>query len=652
MMAIAGPLRAEDGGELLSPEDRSKAETAFKAVEADDWRAVRRLAGDVRDPVLADILRWIDMTRPGTDAPFNDIAAFLLRNPQWPGKSAMRGRAEEAMPTALPHDEVLAWFNSHPPVTAEGRIRRIAALFGTGQTENARGEVRKAWIEGNFGKRQQQDFYRRYRRALTPEDHRKRVDRLIWEDRYWPARRMLALLDRDWRKLAEARLKLMRKDGGVDKAIAAVPHALKSHPGLIYERVRWRRRKGRHLSARELLEDLPPDLVRPDKWWSERSILARDALQSGHISEAYRIAKEHGLIPEAGLIGPFAEAEWLAGWIALRFLQEPGAAMDHFVAMHQAVRFPISRSRAAYWSGRSAEAMEIPRLADLWFEAAARYPTTYHGQLAAQRLDPGGGLNLPPVSVPGDLEERAFAKHELTRAVNILASVGGDEHLRPFLIRLRATSDEPTWKASTAALALEIDRPDLAIHISKIASRAGHELIDTGYPIIEVPPPGTAETGPDVEAPLVLAVVRQESAFRMQARSRAGARGLMQLMPRTARMTAKQLKLKYERARLTADAEYNLRLGRAYLGEMIERFDGSYVLALAAYNAGPSRAVEWIRKYGNPQDTDVDVIDWIETIPFLETRNYIHRVMENLQVYRALLATTDIALALERDLYR
>lgn len=326
--------------------------------------------------------------------------------------------------------------------------------------------------------------------------------------------------------------------------------------------------------------------------------------------------------------------------------------MDHFVAMHQAVRFPISRSRAAYWSGRSAEAMEIPRLADLWFEAAARYPTTYHGQLAAQRLDPGGGLNLPPVSVPGDLEERAFAKHELTRAVNILASVGGDEHLRPFLIRLRATSDEPTWKASTAALALEIDRPDLAIHISKIASRAGHELIDTGYPIIEVPPPGTAETGPDVEAPLVLAVVRQESAFRMQARSRAGARGLMQLMPRTARMTAKQLKLKYERARLTADAEYNLRLGRAYLGEMIERFDGSYVLALAAYNAGPSRAVEWIRKYGNPQDTDVDVIDWIETIPFLETRNYIHRVMENLQVYRALLATTDIALALERDLYR
>ncbi|MDP7650115.1 MAG: lytic transglycosylase domain-containing protein [Rhodospirillales bacterium] len=503
-------------------------------------------------------------------------------------------------------------------------------------------------MEGNFTKQREKSFYKRYRGYLTRDDHKARLDRLIWEERNWPARRMLWKVKADFRSLSQARLMLMRNEGNVDHAIAQVPDHLKDDPGLIYERLRWRRRRGRDLSAREMLAQAPARPLWAEKWWIERSILARNALKDGHVSEAYRIARNHGL--KSGV--NFAEAEWLAGWIALRFLNDRKEALGHFITLFQAVRYPVSLARGAYWAGRAAEALNTPKLAQHWYLAAASHPTTYYGQLAQVRLRPGQGLSLPTEAKPSKKELTKFAKVELVRAVSLLVEAGEKERLRPFVLALGEVYDSPGWRVLTASLARAHGRPDIGVAIAKKAIQKGGQIIQAGYPTLTSLSYPKVAKGVAVETPLVLAIVRQESAFDSQAISHAGARGLMQLMPRTALKVAQAQKLSYSSQRLTAEPKLNLKLGQAYLSELLNQFNGSYVLTLAAYNAGPARARQWLRRNGDPRHAGVDAIDWVETIPFHETRNYVQRVMENLQVYRARLNDTEVALSPERDLSR
>jgi len=634
----------------LSDADVKAAKAAFAAVEKNRWQAAHQHAAAVGDPLFAKIIRWIDYTRPDTDAGFTAIVAFLDGEPQWPSRADLRRRAEEKLPAALASEEVLAWFDRYPPITADGLIRRATALIATGKTTAGRAAIRRTWIEGDFGKAQEQHVYRQFRKILTAADHRARLDRLIWEDRYWPAHRMLWRVDAATRALAEARLALMRAEPGVDRAIQRVPAELRNDPGLIYERLRWRRKKGRYESARELLDDLPPDPLHPRKWWVEREILARRALADGFITDAYRIARDHGIKATESNAREYADAEWLAGWIALRMLGDHAVAMDHFVAMYQAVQYPISRARGAYWTGRAASAMELPRVANLWYAIAARLPTTFYGQLALAELAPDSPLRLPPEPRPTAEDVAAFKTHELTRVVEILAELGEAAYLRPFLLAVAAVSDEPGRRVLAADLAYLTGRPDLGVHTAKNADRDGQFLLKAGYPAIDLPEP-TGGTG-GLEPALTLSVIRQESGFWPEAVSSAGARGLMQLMPATARHVAKTADIVYKHERLTTDPHYNLRLGTAYLARMIEDFGGSYVLALAAYNAGPSRARQWIRDFGHPGPSLAETVDWIESIPFGETRSYIQRVLENLQVYRTRLDGKPVPLGLTRDLVR
>ncbi len=646
VVILSGPAQAHT--DVLTPAETRAAKAVFKAIDGDDWKRARRLTARISDPLVVKIIRWLDFTRPNIDASFRDIADFIGDNPDWPFQKTLRRRAEEAMDAKTPTDDVLSWFRTDEPVSVDGQVRYGAALLAAGEKEKARAVLRKSWIDGNFGNRQERGFYKRYRALLTREDHVRRLDRLLWEGRYWPVRRMLHKVNPRQRALAEARLLLRKRLGNVDRAIARVPDDLKDHPGLVYERLRWRRRKGRDDSARELLVGLPRDVVHPEKWWTERAILVRRALQKGLISDAYVIAREHGL----GHGADFAEAEWLAGWIALRFLEEGKAALDHFAAMFEAVRYPVSRARGAYWAGRAAHAMGEPELADSWYRTAARHPTAYYGQLAAARLRPGRGLELPPEPEPDASEVDAFEGHELARVVRILSQLDRRDELRPFVLGLGNAKDAPGWRAMTAVLARAHGRPDLAIAVAKKAGRAGRTLVQAAYPLLKTPALAGGSGKSAIEAPLVLAMVRQESAFDPRATSGAGARGLMQLLPHTAYTVARRLKVRYSRSRLTSDSRYNLRLGQAYIAGLVQKYDGSYVLALAAYNAGPSRTDKWMRNNGDPRDGSVDVIDWIEMIPFDETRNYIQRVLENLQVYRRRLADRDVALMLESDLRR
>lgn len=645
VLVAALPLTTGAAASSLTPRDSTTAKAAFKAIKAGDWKGARRGWAHIKDPVAAKIFDWLDLTRNGATASFERIDKFLTQNPLWPKQSLLLRRAEEAISDKMSSREVLNWFKDRQPASADGQVRYGAALLASGQKEAGRATLRAAWVDGNFTKRQERRFYRRYRKYLTRGDHIKRIDRLIWNGRYWPARRMLWKVNLDWRALSEARLMLMRRHGNVDRAIERVSAALKDHPGLVYERLRWRRRKGLD-TAVELLDGVPAKPPHAEKWSRERSILARRALGKGHISEAYRLIKVHGLKE-----GPaFAEAEWLAGWIMLRFLKERAIAFRHFKAMYTAVEYPISRARGAYWAARAAEEADKSKLATHWYRLAARYSTTYYGQLAAARLAPGSTIKLAPEPQPSPEEADAFANQELVRAVEILDVLGERERLRPFILSVSDLQEDAVWQKLTADLARVHHRPDLAIAVAKKASRGGRELIMAGYPTVALPPVRLGKSR--LEIPLVLAVVRQESAFRPKAQSGAGARGLMQLLPRTARNIAKELKVKYARSRLTTDPRFNLKLGQTYLANLLIKFKGSYVLALAAYNAGPSRARRWMRKHGNPRDKAVDAIDWIELIPIEETRNYIQRVMEGVQVYRGRLNGMEVALNLEQDLKR
>jgi soluble lytic murein transglycosylase len=482
---------------------------------------------------------------------------------------------------------------------------------------------------------------------LTAKDHRKRLDRLQWQGRYWPARRMLWKVKPDYRALGVARLFLRHRRGNVDRAIAKVPDGLRKDPGLLYERLRWRRRYGKYESAKEILDNPPGDLVDPGRWWIERSAITRLALIKGDVSAAYELAKNHGQDSGAA----YAEAEWLAGWIALRFLDDPETAKGHFMSMHYAVKYPVSQARGAYWMARAMEATGDDTLAEDWHRLAADHPTTYYGQLSTARLHPGGSLALPAQPKPDDKDNKTFNAHELVKAARLLAAVGEQDRLKPFILRLDELAKTPGWRLLNAELAAATGRLDLSVSVSKRAARQGLKLTGTAYPVVTLPPlPAKSNLG--VEAALVLAVVRQESAFYVKAKSHANAQGLMQLLPRTAFKVAKRLRVPFHRRRLISDGDYNLTLGQAYLRELVDEFKGSYVLALAAYNAGPGRARQWLRKNGDLRSQDVDSIDWVEKIPFRETRNYIQRVLENLQVYRRRLAKTEIALRLESDLHQ
>ncbi len=650
LVAVAGFLAPsmDADANTLSAAEAKNVRAVIQAMDKGNWRSAKSRLKKVKNPLALKIVTWFNLTQPDTPASYEDIIAFIRENPDWPNQSHLLRRAEENMPAEAKPADILAWFDKYPPVSIDGLTRQGAALVAVGRKEEGREILRKAWIGGNFGKRQQKDFYRLYRKYLTREDHIKRLDGLIWDGRYWQARRMLWKVDPKYRALAEARLMLMRMEGNVDAAIRRVPAALKNDPGLVYERLRWRRRKGRDLDARELLVPPPADLVRPEKWWKERANLARRALDRGHISEAYRLVKDHRLSQGIG----FAESEWLAGWIALRFLGDNQIALDHFAAMFKVVKYPVSRARAAYWAARAAEALGETKTASRWYESAARYVTAYYGQLAAARIAPGHPLEVPPSPAPSPAEVKDFASRELTRVVRLLSELKLDDLMRPFILALAEQRESLTWKILTAELAEDHGRSDLAVAMAKEVNSDGVEMTRAGYPILKPPPHKGKNVAPPVELPLILAMIRQESAFRAHARSRAGARGLMQIMPATGKKVARQLGIPYSRRRLTTDADYNMRLGQAYLTGMVEKFGGSYVLALAAYNAGPARARKWIRDNGNPQDGSIDTVDWIEMIPFDETRDYVQRVLENLQIYRARLAKTKVAFNLEKDLQR
>jgi soluble lytic murein transglycosylase len=637
---ILGALPAARAA-VLSESDQRLYREAFALAKAGKWQDARRLAtrGEDRLPALA--LEWADLTRSGTDASFAELTQFMQMHHDWPGQKALSQHAEEAI-APVPDGTLLAWFAQHPPATPAAQLRYADLLAAAGHESTALEMTRAAWIQGNFTSFEERTLLQRYHGMLRAEDHQKRLDRLLWDGQTEEAHRLLRLLNPEYQALGEARLALLALSPGVERLVARVPGALQRDPGLLYDRLRWRVRKEMYDSAVELLKDAPRDLVRPAAWATERNILVRHLYGDGKAPLAYELAEHHGL-----LAGPaFADLEFLAGWIALRSLHRPDLAYNHFVRLYDSVKMPVSVSRGAYWAGRAAEAMGYQQLAGAWYESAAEHMTSYYGQLAAAHLGTAPDMQDLREPQPTRDETAAFERRDMVHVARALNEVGAEDYERPFLRHLADIAQTPSEFALTARLAAALDRPDLAVSAAKKASYAGVTLLDEGWPVEKIPAEGPAET------PLVLAMARQESAFDRDAVSQAGARGLMQLMPATASRIAKLLHIPFSAPRLTADTHYNITLGRAYLSSLIDDFSGSYVLAVAAYNAGPARVHEWMGMFGDPRSKSTDAIDWVESIPFNETRNYVQRVLENLQVYRFRLGDRRLAFSLSTDLKR
>ncbi|HXE17162.1 MAG TPA: lytic transglycosylase domain-containing protein [Stellaceae bacterium] len=635
-MALAGPARAE-----LSDNDRVLYREAYAAAKANNWDQVWSIARGATDKFPAKLLLWVELMRGGLEVPFAQYRDFISNNPTWPGLLVMRRHAELALRNQS--DAMAAeWFKQFPPLTPAGKTRLADIEIAGGHTADADTLLREVWIDGNFATADETAFLQHYGDAIRPIDHAKRLDRLLWDGRDADARRMLARVSLAQRALGAARIALLNGTPDAEHLFAQVPPQLQNDPGLTFARLKWRRRKDHLDDAIALLDHPPPDLVRPLAWAGERQILARTALNEGKAAIAYRLAAANGLNEGAA----FGELEFLAGWIALRHLNNPAEAYQHFVKLYEHSKMAISHARGAYWAARAAAAMHQSKEAADWYEKAAANRTTYYGQLASAAIHDVGTIKVEREPEPAQADIAKFEALELVRAARDLVAMGDGEDARPFLFQLIENAKSPADYVQVARLALALERPDMELTAAKRAVNDGVNLFAENYPLIALPPGGKSEPA------LVLALTRQESGFDQGAVSPVGARGMMQLMPFTAQKMAKSLSLPYSAGLLTDDRVYNMRLGRAYIDEMLDQFSGSYVLAIAAYNAGPARVGQWIGQFGDPRAKNANVIDWVESIPISETRNYVQRVLENLQIYRFMLGDRAGAFELVADLRR
>jgi peptidoglycan lytic transglycosylase len=614
-----GAASADD----ISQNEVAAMRAATAAGHAGDWsKAYADLAG-VKDTLALKILRWLDYCRASPAGRFALITGFIKNNPDWPSLDKLRRQAEEAAGGA-PDAAVAAWFTLYPPLSAEGQAREAEVKLASGDTAGGTAELRAAWIDGDFTAAEEKSFLVRHGAVIRPEDESKRLDRLIWDGRFAAARHMFALVSPDYRALAEARIALLSEAPKAALLVARVPEQLRSDAGLRYAELRYRVKTDDIDGAVKILLAQPGDLVRPQAWWALRQIVARRVLVTGDADLAYRIVAQHGMIEGKA----YSQAQFLLGYIALRYMKKPDLAFNHFSHVLTRVSTANAKARAGYWGGRAAETEGKADLAQKWYAAGAEYTATFYGQLAAHALGNDAPPHPVPESAPSAKELAAFDAKELVRAAALFLDLGEVANGAAFLMREAALAKDATEFGLLARLAEAHGRIELAIAVAKRAVDAGMPLTVHGYPVIAVPPGGSAEHA------LLFAIMRQESGFAPDAVSPVGARGLMQLMPATASSIARKLQVSFSPAKLTQDGGYNVLLGRTYIESLLDDFGGSYALAIAAYNAGPGRVRQWLRDYGDPRGGRIDMVDWIELIPVAETRGYVQRVLENLQIYR------------------
>jgi soluble lytic murein transglycosylase len=598
--------------------------TALQLAAGKDWDGALAVAPA---EVGRDVIEW-QRLRAG-DGRLGDYEEFLARHPDWPGLSLLREKGEEAVARSDDPARVIAWFTAGPPQTGEGAVAFVRALLAEGRAAEAETEAMRAWAELSFTAEEEDALI-----GLKPDSvdfvHELRLETLLWDGRRAEAARMLPRVNTDLQALAKARLGLQGEAKGVTALIDALPKAQADDPGLAHDRFIWRMKRDAYDDALEMILQRSTSaeaLGRAEAWADRRAILARWLLRQGRPKEAYTVAANHFIPPGGGGASDYADLEFLSGFIALRRLDDPARALTHFQNLLAAVKTPISLARAHYWIGRAEDA--LGRDATASFQAAARHQTAFYGLLAAERLGLTLDAGLLASPATPDWQGAAFRQSSVLAAAELLLKAGDLTLAKRFLLHLAESQDE-TGLAQMADMVTDWGQPHLEVLIAKAAAERGLILPDAYYPI-----PAFVPDGLSVSRALALAIARRESEFDPAARSSADARGLMQVLPGTAKLMAGKLGKTYDAGKLTSDPAYNVAMGAAYLAEMAEEFGPSVALIASGYNAGPGRPRRWIGEFGDPREQDVDVVDWIETIPFAETRTYVMRVAEGVVIYRA-----------------
>jgi soluble lytic murein transglycosylase len=623
--------KVELKSKILKEKDYLLAKSIFNSIKKRKWETALAQTKKIKDKEFKNLVNWLYLKERGNRATFNDYQNFIDKNPDYPRIGRLRYLAEHKiiLENTSPKS-IIRWFDNTAPLSGTGKIKLGEAYLKINEIELGTNLVKNGWVNADLTKSEVRYYRKKFRKILKTKDHLKRADYLAWNNEYWDLKRMLPYLPKKEKLLYNARFILMTNSYGVDKAISDVPEELINDLGLQFNRLKWRTRRNRLEGSLEILRKFHGEetLVYPELWWKLRENITRDLIYEKKYSLAYEVSSNHHLIE-----GPeFADAEWISGWLALSFLDKTELSIQHFENFYNNVGYPISLARGAFWLGLAHEKNNNLDKAKRYFKEGSKFTNTYYGQLSFNKIKLGQDFKLSPEHKISEGYEKEFNKNKLIRHVRLLKEMDKTKFSKDILKHLSNLNVEKGSEILAAKLSTEVGRFDYAIQISKQASYEKRFINMFNYPVIEIPKEINKKQMPSQE--LLLAIIRQESEFDARANSHVGAQGLMQIMPGTAKLVARNLKITYSKNLLKTDPSYNIKLGTYYFNSLLEDYDGVFPFAIGAYNAGPNRIKSWVKRYGDPNKGDINFIDWIELIRFKETRNYVQRVIENINVYK------------------
>jgi soluble lytic murein transglycosylase len=626
--------------------DADALENVIELVRKHQPADATQAEASISDPVAKKLAEWIVLRSEDNGASVERYRAFIEANPSWPSQTFLRRRLEAALWDDHRDDDIVSsWFANEQPLSAKGKMALARVMIGRGDRANAERLVRDAWRNDAMSEDTENTALDLFGALLTAGDQKARMDNFLYgTEQEAAALRAAKRLGAGHVALAKARIAANKKAPNTRALLEAVPGELRGDTGYLFSRIQLLRREEKFEEAAQLMLSAPKDpsrLYNVDEWWIERRLLSRKMLDVGENRTAYLIARDAAL-PARDIYK--TEQEFTAGWIALRFLTDPATAMQHFARIGVGSTNPTALARAGYWQGRAAEAAGHSQEARAAYTAAAEQSTSYYGQLARAKL------GLPQIDLNGapSARGRGIERLEIVRAVQLLYALDEREIAIPIYGDMGDNGD-PDALVGLGELASRNGDARSMLLLGKAALNRGLPFDFYAYPVNGIPP--FKSIGPDVEQSVIFAIARQESAFNPAVVSPAQAYGLMQVTPDAGRYVCKKYGANFDLGRMKNDPVYNAALGAAELGGLLEDYRGSYIMTFAAYNAGRGSVKKWIDRYGDPRDPKVDAVDWVEQIPFAETRNYVQRIMENLQVYRARFGG-GTRLQIEADLHR